>query len=898
MMEARFARTFRWLALALLGIPALGQAQFSYLTNKSAITITGLVGGGNVVIPDTINGLPVTRIGEGAFQDNTNLSIVYIPNSVTNLGPYAFSGCVGLIGVVLPAYLPNLGDNTFYNCFQLTDLTIPDGVANIGSYAFFQCSSLENVTIPGTVIAIQEHAFENDWRLGQATLSKLARLGDSAFAGCSALTNLLLGSNLQDIGAGAFSSCSNLASLVLPKSVASVGAQAFAFCTGLQTVYFTGNAPLDSGDAFLGDSITFVDYLPQTKGWGTTFGGAPAVLWNPQASPPRVAPAVGPNALSFMIAGDESLNVIVEASTNLVNPVWVAVGTNALAGGPSAFNDTAWTNVSSRFYRLSPASPAPFFCVLTNGGVMITRYRGSSGAVTIPDTINGLPVTAIGSYIFEYGPVYGVTSVVLGSNVTTIAPYAFADANGLSNVVLDVALKSIGSNAFSGAFGVTNVFIPKGVTNVDPGAFRDCYNLAAIDVDPANSTFSTVGGVLFNKSQTALVAFPGGLRGSYAIPNGVTNIVAHAFEDCTAVTFLNFPNTLRTIGDYAFADCASLNELLLPSSLASLGNAAFQSCHLLGSAVIDGGTVGNDAFANCDALGNLTLGANVTSIGSNAFTGCALTSVFMPRAVTNIGAMPFADASLNTIAIDSLNPVYGTVDGVLFDKAQTRLIQYPSGRVGNYSIPETVTQIGDGAFWSCTGLTNVTIPNAAHYLGSQAFNYCINLASVALPNSITNIPYAAFEDCQSLTNLILGTNIIDIGFNAFAGCGNLEAITLPTSVVQIEPGAFGDCRALRGITLGNQVVNLGYDAFFNCFSLSKVIIQSGDLNIGDYAFGACPALGAIYFTSNAPVVGVDPFYLDSATIYYLFGTTGWGPTLGGLPTVVWNPGISASHYSR
>jgi len=476
---------------------------------------------------------------------------------------------------------------------------------------------------------------------------------------------------------------------------------------------------------------------------------------------------------------------------------------------------------------------------------------------------------------------------VLGSNIVSLEPYAFANLGNLTNLVLDSALTSISGDAFSGA-GLVNAFIPAGVTNIDAGLFLNCYHLTNFTVDVANPAYSTVDGVLFNTSKTSLIAFPNGRAGAYVIPDGVTNIAADAFQYCTRLTSITIPNGVRTIGDNAFYQCASLTSIDLPSGLLTLGNSAFTLSGLK-SANIPSGVLGDDAFDGCYSLAHIMLGTNVTSIGSIAFDDCVVPSVFIPQSVTNIGTMPFADSALTNITVDPLNPAYRSVNGVLFDSGQTRLIQYPAARSGNYVIPDSVTNIGDGAFWSCIGLTNVTIPEGVQYLGPEAFDYCISLTNVSLPNGITNIPYAAFEDCFSLTNVSLGTNVIDIGFNAFSSCRSLEGVTLPDSVVQIEPGAFSTCRALKSITLGNQVSSIGYDAFADCDDLSKIIIQSSGLHIGSYAFEYGPTNRAFYFTGDAPSLDSSPFYQNVATVYYLAGSVGWGPTLDNLPTALWNP---------
>jgi len=176
-----FQTRFKMLALLLAAVlPAVAQAQFTYTTANGAITITGYTGpGGNVTVPGAINGLPVTAIGDWAFSNQINFTIVSVPGSVTNLGVGAFSGCSSMYGIFMPTYLPNIGDYAFYQCAQLTGLTIPPGVTNIGQSAFYQCTSMVGVQVPDSVLTIQDGTFEGDWRLSQATIGNgVVSIGD------------------------------------------------------------------------------------------------------------------------------------------------------------------------------------------------------------------------------------------------------------------------------------------------------------------------------------------------------------------------------------------------------------------------------------------------------------------------------------------------------------------------------------------------------------------------------------------------------------------------------------------------------------------------------------------------------------------------------------------------
>ena len=368
---AGFLRTTRAASLLplllLLTLPAAVQAQdYTYTTNDdNTITITEYTGsGGAVTIPDTINGLPVTSIGNAAFAYCSSLTNVTIPDSVTNIGDYAFSWCERLTNFTIPNSVTNIGYEAFYRCYSLSSVSIPNSVTSIGDYVFCYCHSLTNVTIGTNVTSIGTLAFNGCWSLINVTIpNSVTNIGGSgAFFGCHSLTNITIGNGVITIGDEAFDACTSLSSVTIPNSVTSIGYDAFYNCTNLTGVYFQGNAPSVGCCMFAhGEHVAVnatIYYLPGMTGWANfaQLTGLPTALWNPRAQTSDGSFGVRMNCFGFNIIGTSNLVVVVEACS-LANSTWIPVGTNKLntfvgTNGTSYFSDPQWTNYPVRCYRL------------------------------------------------------------------------------------------------------------------------------------------------------------------------------------------------------------------------------------------------------------------------------------------------------------------------------------------------------------------------------------------------------------------------------------------------------------------------------------------------------------------------------------------------------------------
>ena len=590
----------------------------------------------------------------------------------------------------------NESTGTITDCdTSVTEANIPseiNGVAvtSIGDDAFAWCDSLTSITIPDSVTSI----------------------GDYAFYGCSSLTEITIPDSVTSIGVCAFYNCSSLTSVVIPKGVSSIGDYAFYGCSSMESI----NVAEDNSNYSSIDGVLF------NKGQ-TILKKYPSAKDCVTYTVPESVATIESNA--FMDCATLASVTIPDSVTSIGVLAFYNCSSLASIEIPDGITSIEY----GTFYGCSSLESVKIPDGVTSIGDSAFRDCSSLESITIPDS-----VTSIGDYAFMYCS--GLASITLPNSVTSIGNGAFFGCGSLTAITIPNSVTSIGDYAFFRCSSLTAVTIPNSVTSIGDYAFDGCNSLESINVAEDNSNYSSVDGVLFDKNLTTLMRCPSGKDcDKYVVPESVTTIESNAFMDCVTLASVTIPDSVTSIGGYTFYGCSSLKNVTLPNGITGIWD---------------------DTFYGCSSLESVTIPDSVTSIGDAAFEGCSsLTSIEIPDGVTKIGTEIFwGCVSLESINVAENNSNYSSVDGVLFDKNQTTLMRYPSGKdCDKYVVPESVTSIGFNAFGDCSRLESITIPDNVTRIVGHTFNGCSSLATITIPDSVTIIRWYAFKDCNHLTDV-------------------------------------------------------------------------------------------------------------------------------------------------
>ena len=830
----------------------------------------------------------VTNIGANAFRNASTLKNVTIPGSVTNIADNAFAYCYNLMSLTILDGVTSISSNSFRNCSGLTSVTIPNSVTSIGSYAFGQCYKLVEIynlspsitiTAGGSdsssmgyfALDVYTSANENSKLWANADGYIFYENGDIRYlmGYTGSETELVLPANCNRksyaIYKDAFTQCKRLTSVTIPDSVTNIGEYAFNNCSNLISVTIGNGVTSIDNYAFYG----CYNLNKVTLGESVTSIGKSAFI-----DCYKLVEVYNLSSSITVIAGSEDNG---------------KVGCYALDVYTSANeNSKLWTNADGYiFYE--------------NGDIRyLMGYIGSETELILPENCNGKNY-AIYKDAFYYCT--NLTSIIIPNGVTNIGPYAFDGCSNLTSIIIPDSVASIEKHTFYNCKSLTSVTIGNGVTNIGDKAFFNCINLTSV----------TLG-------------------------NSVKSIDDFAFWCCSNLTSITIPDSITSIASTAFTGCENLayNEY---ENGYYLGNDSNKYVVLMGvkdntleSYVIHEDTklIFDSAFQGCINLTSITIPSSVTGIGDYAFSSCyKLVEVYNLSSYITVvagsednGMVGYYALNVYTSA-DENSKLWTNVDGYIFyengdicylmkytgyetaltlpkncngkNYAIYQYAFYYCSNLTSITIPNSVINIGERVFYGCSSLTSITIPNSITSINDYTFCRCSALISITIPDSVTSIGEYAFNGCSSLTNITIPNSVTTIGDSAFYGCSNLESITLPfigesaktasdtyqypfgyifggfsypggvateQKIVMDSPNVF--CLAnyyipssLKSVTVTGG--NILYGAFYNCSNLTSITILNSITSIGEYAFYGCSSLTSITIPDSVTSIGYGAF---------------------------------------
>jgi hypothetical protein len=753
--------------------------------------------------------LSIVSVMQAQTTNMSDHNIIYTLNSTDNTASITGNSIILPQAILIPDTIryksilykvTTIANNAFINNYSITGklAILATSLKSIGNSAFSGCSGLtDTLRLPTTLTSI----------------------GTSAFAGCTGFKVISVPSGLTSIAANTFQNCTMVSKIITPASVTTIGDYAFDGCTGLTDTTAISSAVTSIGLSTFRNCNIGVKVDPGNANYSSLKG----VLFNKGFSSLIQAPinvagidtiqssvtSIGnyafykctaltgivlPNALttigSFAFSGCSKIATtlnIPASVTSIGNFAFQSCSKLTTVVSPTIRICAGSFDAAAINFTLTGSIDARDFKFLRDSTSMTTLDLGS--ATIVAYTGKG------GTNNCDYGLSTHSALVSAAFVANTIPQFAFSFANTLSTVTTVYPILTV-----SGKTSLKSIVFPAAITTIDKYAFGSCTGFVGAFNIP--SPVKTIGSGAFIDCA--------GIT-NFVLPATLTAIGDNAFERCVGLNqALSFPANLLTIGSYTYSACTNIpGSIDLPESVTTVGTYAFQSCRNITSITFPTTlkAIPAGVCSNCDMLSNINFREGSTSIGTNAFEYCTkLTSAAIPTTVTTLGGYAFYECV--GITDISLPTTLAKIDTYTF---------YSCTGLKNINIPTALTTIGDYAFSNCTGLSAMALPATTFKtLGQYSFSCCTKLTDFTIPDLVTALPNYTFMGCTGLMNVTLPSALTSIGTYTFQNCSSLNTINLPGTLKTIGDLAFGNCTALTAVTIPATVTTIGNYTFSNC----------------------------------------------------------------------------------
>lgn len=451
----------------------------------------------------------------------------------------------------------------------------------------------------------------------------------------------------------------------------------------------------------------------------------------------------------------------------------------------------------------------------------------------------------------------GIEEVSIPENITGIGWMAFGKCPNLKKVSMSDDVTLISACAFANCSELTTLKLSKGLTVLGDSAFARCVKLTEVRIPKSIKTIQYDYGF---REHIGPFGYCSSLRTIY-FQEGITEIPDNLFAECTGLIEISIPETVKDIGTNAFKNCSNLKKVQLLDGLINIKDNAFNTTALEEIVIPDTvASIGGLAFYNCKSMTSLKLSSNIRFLGENAFgKDILLNNVKIPKSLNECQLSfsqegPFANCS-NLSDIEFEQEITKIPKGLFGSCTGLTQITIPDTVVSidqeafarcvnlqNITFDNNLKSIGNGAFGRCNSLTQIVIPDAVQTIGITTFSNCEKLKEVKMPKACTYVPEAMFQNCTALNNITFSNNTIEISQNAFDSCTALVQINLPNKVQIIRHDAFINCKNLKTLRLAESLKTIERQAFYGCEALSEMTILEELTLIGENAFSNCKSL--------------------------------------------------------